>query len=242
MIPPQFTLPSPTCVWSRRLKGLWSDLLGVQNSTWIMVFVVSEPALQYVFVNSSCMIPPPFTLPSPTCVISSTEGVMEWSTCSPEFHVEHRLWRESTCTPLCFCEFLLHDSSSIHLAFSYVCVISLTVLLRGLWSGAQNSTWIMVFVVSQPVPHYVFVKCLLHDSSSIHFAFSYVCVISSTEGVMEWSTWCPEFHVDHGLCGEWTCTPVCFCEFLLHDSSSIHFAFSYMCDLVDWRGYGVIYL
>ena len=105
MIPPQFTLPSPTCVWSRRLKGLWSDLLGVQNSTRIMVFVVSESALQYVFANSSCMIPPPFTLPSPTYV---------WSR-----------------------------------------------RLKGLWSDllvVQNSTWSIVFVVSQPVPHYVFVN------------------------------------------------------------------------------------
>ena len=351
------------------------------------------------------MIPPQFTFAfSYVCVISSTEGVMEWSTCSPEFHVDHRLCGESTCTPLCFGEFLLHDSSSIHLAFSYVCVISLTVLLRGLWSGAQNSmrimvfvvsepvlqyvfvnsfcmipppfilpspmyvwsrrlrywrdygvepriphgswslwwvnlhssmflqippawfllhslflllrmcdlvdcvtegiiwsdllevqnsTWIIVFVVSEPVPYYVFVNssCMipppftlpsptyvwsrrlrywwdygvepriprgswslfwlnLHSSRffkipSAWFLLHSLCLLLRmcdlidcvTDGIMQWS---PEFHEDHGLCGEWTCTPVCFCKFLPHDSPYIHFAFSYVCVISSTDG--VIYL
>ena len=96
-----------------------------------------------------------------------TEGIMEWS---PEFHEDHGLCGEWTCTPVCFCKFLLHDSSSIHFAFSNVCVISSTALLKGLWSGAQNSTWIMVFVVSEPALQYVFANssCMIPSPFTLH--------------------------------------------------------------------------
>ena len=227
-----FTLPSPTYVWSRRLKGLWSDLLGVQNSTWIMVFVVSRPALQYVFVNSSCMIPSPFTFPSPLYVWSRRlhywGSYMEWSTWSPQFHVDHGLCGESTCTLLCFCEFLLHDSSHslclllrmCHLVDwrGYGVIYLVSRIPRGSWSLWWLNLHSSMCLQIPPAWFLLHSLCLL-----LHMCDLVDCV---TEGIMEWS---PEFHVDHGLCGEWTCTPVCFCEFLLHDSSSIHFSFSYVC-------------
>ena len=118
MIPPPFTLPY--CVITSTTYCVAMEC-STWKSTWNMVFVMMSPPV--------CVPSAPFLAFPNLCAISHYCGdAMDCSTWGP------RGWDgESTCTTVCFCKFLLHDSSSIHFSFSYVCVISSTVLLRGLY-------------------------------------------------------------------------------------------------------------